>query len=881
MWHLLLFTCGLILAGQTSVSAQPGFLSLDCGAFDSHTDDNGIEWIPDDKYITTGVKTFIASSLKQDSDLIFQRLRYFSDTSRKHCYALPVVVDESYIVRPGFYYGNYDGLESTVAEFDIAIGANTVMNASLGSQSSSYCEFVVKATNSTLDLCLGTSSNSPANIPFISTIELRRLAPGMSGSVSDYSEVLLMWRRINLGATSNEDIRYPLDEYDRIWRADKGFKNMGSYQRINTNSTVSVGKTSNKPPTAVMSSAIVSNSVMVFEFPVTLEATKYYVNFYFAEFFALGNDTREFMLLFNTSSLETPQIAVTVNIEKHTQAPLTSVQVYLEAPVELSDPTRFFLVPTPNSTLGPILNAAELFMYKGGLLPGTEPDDVVAIRNVMNEFNITGWSGDPCLPLPYTWRWITCDVAQIPARITELNLSNQRLSGNISRSIMNLSHLTKIYLDNNALTGPVPDFSSLKNLTVLSLQNNNLDCVPPEMHFNTTFKLCHTKKKKNTTLLIGVAVPCIAVILLATGLVVCFMSHRKTADNSPRTIGTQEKDNKDTKSPGLAPKSPNSNTKIFSYKAVVEATNNFKRVLGEGSFGPVYYGCLSNGVEVAVKVLSSTSKQGYQEFNTEIDILSVVHHRNLVSFLGYCDHGSKLILLYEFLSNGTIKKHLYGTNCPTLSWKSRLQIALDAAQGLEYLHTSCNLHIIHRDIKTTNILLSSAMVAKVTDFGLSKLYDKNNTSHVSTIVKGTPGYLDPEYHSYSKLTEKSDVYSFGVVLFEIICGREPINLTLPDEQVVLSKWACKELEKGNLQNIIDPKLLGYKEQVAWKVLELAMNCVEHRSERRPNMNTVVNELKEAIQLEEEGIFLTQFMDGAFADDTALFLLATKENMDAA
>ncbi|XP_024515519.1 LRR receptor-like serine/threonine-protein kinase IOS1 [Selaginella moellendorffii] len=672
-----------------NVASPPFHVWLDprrtdfCFSSTSHTDDNGIKWIPDDKYITTGVKTSIASPLKQGSDLIFQRLRYFSDTSRKHCYALPVVVDESYIVRPRFDYGNYDGLESTIVEFEIAIGANTLANASLDSQSRWYFEFVVKATNSTLDLCLGTRSNSPANIPFISAIELRRLAPGMSGSVSDYSEVLVLWRRINLGATLDEDIRYPWDEYDRIWRADKGFKNMGSYRRISTNSTVSVGRTLNKPPTAVMRSAIVSNSEMVFEFPATLDATRYYVNFYFAEFFALGNDTREFTLRFNTSSLEIPEVKTIINIEEHTQAPLTSIQMYLEAPLKLSDPTRFFLNPTPNSTLGPILNAAELFEYKGGLLPGTEPDD------------------------------------------------------------------------------------------------------------------------------------------------------------------------------GLAPKSPNSNTKIFSYKAVVEATNNFKRVLGEGSFGPVYYGCLSNGVEVAVKVLSSTSKQGYQEFNTEIDILSVVHHRNLVSFLGYCDHGSKLILLYEFLSNGTLKKHLYGKpSCPTLSWKSRLQIALDAAQGLEYLHTSCNLHIIHRDIKTTNILLSSAMVAKVTDFGLSKLYDKNNTSHVSTIVKGTPGYLDPEYHSYSRLTEKSDVYSFGVVLFEIICGREPINLTLPEEQVVLSKWACKELEKGNLQNIIDPKLLGYKEQVAWKVLELAMNCVEHRSERRPNMNTVVNELKETIQLEEEGIFLT-------------------------
>ncbi|XP_024537474.1 probable LRR receptor-like serine/threonine-protein kinase At1g67720 isoform X1 [Selaginella moellendorffii] len=850
MWSadslLQLLTVGFL--AKIYVSAQPGFLSLDCGGYDNYTDGNGIEWTPDDKYITTGIPTSISISAKNQTDLLWQRLRYFNDTSRKHCYALPVVANQSYILRPWFYYGNYDGIETTLSQFNIIIGANDVVKFGVDLTNKVlkyYYEFVIKATSSTLDLCLGTRSNSPANIPFISAIELRRLDPGLKISSFNASELLITWRRINLGAATNHTIRYPSDDYDRIWVHDTYFPGfMGEYQRINTTSNVSLGKTLDKPPTAVMSSAITSNSTMVFQFPTKLNTTptKFYVNFYFAEFSALVNNTREFRVLLNTSSLESPHLLATVNVEKYTQAPLTSFQMYLNSPVELTEPTNFLFVPTVNSTLGPILNAAELCEYKGGLLPGTEPNDVAAIRDVMKDFHITEWSGDPCLPDAYTWKWITCDVAQIPARIIELNLSSSGLKGTISLSITKLSHLTKIYLDNNALTGRVPDFSSLKNLTVLSLENNSLDCLPPEhVHFsyNATFSLC---EKKHTTLIFEVVVPCAAILLLGAGLVVCFFSGRKTS----KSITVQNRN------PSLSLKSPNSSTKMIAYKDVIEATSNFKRVIGEGSFGPVYYGCLPNGVEVAVKVLSSNSKQGYQEFQTEIDILSVVHHKNLVPFLGYCTQKSKLILVYEFLSNGTLREHLYGEGkrYPTLSWKTRLGIALDAAQGLEYLHTSCNLHIIHRDVKTSNILLSFDMVAKLSDFGLSKFYDSNKASHVSTGIKGTPGYLDPEYHSYSRLTEKSDVYSFGVVLFEIVCGREPLNFTLLEEQIVLSEWACKELEKGNLRTVIDPSLSDYGENAALKVLEVARKCVERSPHRRPNMSTVVIQLREAIQLED-------------------------------
>jgi serine/threonine protein kinase len=179
-------------------------------------------------------------------------------------------------------------------------------------------------------------------------------------------------------------------------------------------------------------------------------------------------------------------------------------------------------------------------------------------------------------------------------------------------------------------------------------------------------------------------------------------------------------------------------------------TNNFEKLLGKGGFGLVHYGRQPNGLEVAVKRLSTTSHQGAVEFFNEVDLLSTVHHKNLVSLIGYCQQDNERILIYEYMPNGTLRESLYGTERALenpLNWKTRLNIALNAAQGLEYLHKSCKHPIIHRDVKSSNILLSTDMVAKVADFGLSKITMEEGVSHVSTLVKGTAGYLDPEYVS--------------------------------------------------------------------------------------------------------------------------------------
>ncbi|XP_024517010.1 probable LRR receptor-like serine/threonine-protein kinase At1g56130 isoform X3 [Selaginella moellendorffii] len=291
---------------------------------------------------------------------------------------------------------------------------------------------------------------------------------------------------------------------------------------------------------------------------------------------------------------------------------------------------------------------------------------------------------------------------------------------------------------------------------------------------------------------------------------------------------------------------------IFTYQELHDATGGFNDKLGEGGFGAVYKGTLPNGTVIAVKQLVKHSQQVEEDFKREISIISKVRHRNLLAVIGYSLESDVPMLVCEFIPNGSLDKWLFRRRESALSWEARRAIAIGVSCGLAYLHDESNLRIIHCDVKPANILLDEDFNPRLADFGLARLYDERESHVTATRLKGTAGYLAPEYAMQLQLSDKVDVYSFGVVLLELLSGRRAVELSAPSEQIVLVDWAHKEAEiPANLLDIVDRKLQGgFVEQEARDMASIAILCTQRSPALRPKMQAVWLMLTGAVKVPE-------------------------------
>ncbi|CAH8297321.1 unnamed protein product [Eruca vesicaria subsp. sativa] len=848
---LVLIISTTIHIGQSQ--DQKGFISLDCGLpanelspyTEAHT---GLLFSSDENFIQSGENGQIQASSESDFWTPYRTLRYFPNGTR-NCYNLRVEKGRNHLIRAFFMYANYDGFD-TNPNFDLYLGPNLWDTIDLQGQVNGLrAELLHIPMSNSLQICLVKTGTT---IPFISTLEIRPMGSG--SYITDSGSLKLLFR--NYLRESKNFIRYPDDVYDRVWISS--FRN--EWTQISTTLQVNNSNIYSPPKAALTTAATPTNS----DAPLTIKwnssnvNNQYYLYTHFAEIQELWtNDTREFNMTWNG---------------EYFFGPLVPPKYWVYTVFSkwggscIGGECSFELTRTNRSTLPPLVNALEVYTVIHFPQSETNETDVIAVQNIKAIYGISriSWQGDPCVPQEYMWDGLNCSTTDksTPPRITNLDMSSSGLTGNITEIIQKLTLLETLDLSNNNLSGEVPEFlGNMKSLVSINISRNNLSGLIPqalqrkglELYSQGNPRLCLSGSclpPKPKPFPVAIVASATSVTIIIAVLVLTIVLRKK----KPPTIGDQQQPPSISSVNITYANSPVSsiqtNKRSFTYSEVIYMTNNFQRSVGEGGFGIVYHGTLNGYEQVAVKLLSQSSTQGYKQFKAEVDLLMRVHHTNLVNLVGYCNEGDHLALIYEFVPNGNLRQHLSGKGGRSIiNWGVRLQIAVDAASGLEYLHIGCIPPMVHRDVKATNILLDERFKARLADFGLSRSFPAGDESHVSTTIAGTPGYLDPEYYHTNRLTEKSDVYSFGIVLLEMITNQPVIDQSR--EKSHITEWVVFEVNSGDIRSIMDPKFQeDYESDSVWRIFDLAMSCVNPSSKRRPSMSQVVVELKECLASEK-------------------------------
>ncbi|KAG5247080.1 leucine-rich repeat transmembrane protein [Salix suchowensis] len=533
--------------------------------------------------------------------------------------------------------------------------------------------------------------------------------------------------------------------------------------------------------------------------------------------------------------------------------------------------------------------------------------EVAALMAVKKEMRdetsaMNGWdlnSVDPC-----TWKMVGCSPEGF---VISLEMASSRLSGTLSPSIGNLSHLRTMLLQSNHLSGPIPEeIGKLSDLQTLDLSGNQfVGGIPSSLGFLTHLSYLRLSKNKLTG-----QIPRLVANL--TGLSFLDLSFNNLSGPTPKILakGYRINGNSYLCTSSLAQKctgisNPVNETlsseqasshhrwvlslaigigctfvisvmllacwvhwyrsrlisyvqqdyefdighlKRFSFRELQVATNNFspKNILGQGGYGVVYKGCLPNKTFIAVKRLKDPNFTGELQFQTEVEMIGLALHRNLLCLYGFCMTSDERLLVYPYMPNGSVADRLRETcrEKPSLDWNRRIRIALGAARGLLYLHEQCNPKIIHRDVKAANILLDEGFEAVVGDFGLAKLLDLRD-SHVTTAVRGTVGHIAPEYLSTGQSSDKTDVFGFGILLLELITGQKALDAGNGQVQKgMILDWVRTLHEEKRLEVLVDRDLKGcFDESELEKAVDLALQCTQSHPNLRPKMSAVLKVLE--------------------------------------